>query len=124
MIKKAKQFDAVSTHLDITPSLTALLRGNYNMKFSPTSHYLGSGLDTSSTFQSKKIVPFNPYNKNSFPYYLFEKYVVTDEGVFEILKDLQLKKVHNKKEIARVQKHLKNYKMIDRYVCEKNKITK
>ena len=124
LIKQAKQFDAVSTHLDIAPSLTALLRGNYQMKFSNTSHYLGSGLDTSSTFQTKKIVPFNPYNKNNYPFYLFEKYVITQEGVFEIFKDLQLKKVNDKKKIASVQKHLKNYKMIDRYVCEKNKITK
>ncbi len=122
LIKKPKQFDAVSTHLDITPSLVALLKGNYQMQFGTKTHYLGTSLDTSSFFQSTKIVPFNPYNKNSHPYYLFGKYTVTDEGVFEIMKDLKVKKVFSKTIIKRVKAHLKNYKTIDRYVCEKNKL--
>lgn len=122
LIKKPKQFNAVSTHLDIAPSLVALLKGNYNMKFDNKTHYLGTGLDTSSVFQSSKVVPFNPYNKSSYPYYLFGKYIVNEEGVFEILKDLKVRKVFSKSIIKRVTEHLKNYKIIDRYVCEKNKL--
>ena len=122
LITKPKQFDAVSTHQDIAPSLNALLKNNFGLNFPSTNHYIGTELDTNSTFRSKKIVPFNAYNKNNYPYYLFGKYILTDEGVFEIKKNLQLTKVTSPTIIKNVKNHFHYYKIVDRYVCEKNKI--
>ncbi len=122
LIKRSKTFEAVSTHQDIAPSISALLKYNFGLKFPVTNHYIGNGLDTSSHFQSKKIVPFNAYNKNNYPYYLFGKYILTDEGVFEIKKNLHVNKITSPMIIKMVKKHFNSYKVVDRYVCEKNKL--
>jgi uncharacterized sulfatase len=122
LLKRVKQFPAVSTHLDITPSLQILLRDNFNISISSKNHYIGNGLDTTSHFKCDKIQPFNCYNKNNYPYYLYKNYIVCEDGIYQIKQHLRVQKITNQTLIRHIKKHVSDYKIIDRYVCKKNKL--
>jgi uncharacterized sulfatase len=54
LLKTTRQFTSIVSHNDITPSITALLRDNFNLKTSKYVSWVGTSLDTSSTFNSKQ----------------------------------------------------------------------
>ena len=123
LLKKRDVFKGVSTHLDITPSLLALLKGNFGLKVSEQNHWLGSGLDTSKVFRCNTIAPFNLYSVD-FPKFLFHDYFLTQDGVYKVSKDLKATIVRDPKIIKKVNQFANRFKLIDKYVCEKDKIWK
>ncbi len=57
LLKQARIFPAVSSHLDVTPSLVELLRNQYGLTLPDTVAWIGTGLDTSTKFRSAKSIP-------------------------------------------------------------------
>lgn len=50
LLKAPRRMAAVSTHLDVAPSLLALLAGSYGMHFPDSASWRGTGLDTALAF--------------------------------------------------------------------------
>lgn len=124
LIQKSQTFKGVSTHQDIAPSLIALLQGNFNLKFEQKKHWLGQGLDTSTVFRCDRIAPFNLYSTD-FPHFLYKNYFLTENGtVLKIKKDLQTEIVKDERIINEVNQFSEDFKMVDKYVCDQNKIWK
>jgi uncharacterized sulfatase len=57
MLKQPERIRAVSSQLDITPSLLALLAHNYGLKRPAQVAWAGSGLDTGTAFASRQEIP-------------------------------------------------------------------
>ena len=123
LLKKRDVFKGVSTHLDITPSLLALLKGNFGLKISEQNHWLGSGLDTSKVFRCNRVAPFNLYSVD-YPKFLYHDYFLTQDGVYKVSKELKATIVTDPKIIKKVNQFANRFKLIDKYVCEKDKIWK
>jgi sulfur relay (sulfurtransferase) DsrF/TusC family protein len=49
---------------------------------------------------------------------------LTQDGVYKLSDDLKATLVHDKKIIKKINEMANKFKMIDRYVCEKDKIWK
>ncbi|MBE0648595.1 MAG: LTA synthase family protein [Bacteroidales bacterium] len=58
MLKSPHHFSSVSTHQDITPSLIAMLQNKYQFEKHPFVHWLGAGIDTSTTFRNIHTTQF------------------------------------------------------------------
>lgn len=61
LLTRHQQFAAMVTHLDIAPTLTALLRHHYHLPLPTTTHSLGQALDTTATGSNRTmlIVDYN-----------------------------------------------------------------
>lgn len=121
LIKEHAIFKGVSTHLDIAPSLIALLQGNYGLNFNNEKQWLGTGLDTSSTFRCNRIAPFNLYSSD-YPHFLYHDYFLTQDAVIKISDGLSSEVVTDTAIINMVNKFARDFKAIDNYVCKKDKI--
>ena len=121
LIIKPEIFKGVSTHLDILPSLSALLQENYGLTFNKEKHWLGQGLDTSKTFRCDRIAPLNLYS-SGYIQLLYHDYILTENGVFKISSDFQTSVVSDTLIINKVNRFASDYKSIDNYVCNKNRI--
>jgi len=123
LLKKKAVFKGVSTHLDIAPTLLALLKGNYGLKLNETSHWLGSELNTSKKFTCNQVVPLSLYS-NVYPTFIYRDYFSTQDGIYKMEKDLNATLVTDLKIIKKVRKIEASFKLIDKYVCEKDRIWK
>lgn len=124
LIKKNQTFKGVSTHLDITPSLIALLRENFGLKFNKKQHWLGQGLDTSKDFRCNRIAPFNLYSPD-FPHFLYKNYFLTEDGaVLRVLENLKTEVVKDEKIVKEVKHFADDFQAVDKYVCDQDKIWK
>lgn len=123
LLKKKAVFKGVSTHLDITPSLLALLKGNYGLKLNETSHWIGNELNTSKQFNCNQIVPLSLYS-NVYPTFIYKDYFSTEDGIYKMEKDLNATLVTDEKIIKKVRKIEASFKLIDNYVSEKDRIWK
>ena len=121
LLKKNAVFKGVSTHLDISPTLLSLLKGNYGLKVNKTSHWLGSELNTSTKFSCNQVVPLSLYS-NVYPTFIYKDYFLTQDGVYKIGKELNATLVTDEKIIKKVRKIADNFKLVDKYVCEKDRI--
>ena len=123
LLKTNKVFKGVSTHLDIAPSILALLQGNFGIKISKAKPWIGKGLDTSTSFKCDHITPLSLYS-GEHPTFIYKDYFLTQDGVYKLSDDLKATLVHDKKIIKKVNAMANKFKMIDKYVCEKDKIWK
>jgi hypothetical protein len=83
LLKNARQFHSVSSHLDITPSLLAMLYNAYNFKKEQYSHWLGQGIDTAQRFQNIHTMAFTRKN-NKTEDYLKNDYYYSGELLYKI----------------------------------------
>ena len=121
LIKKPEIFKGVSTHLDIAPSLIALLQGNYGLKFNAEKHWLGKGLDTSKTFTCDRVAPLNLYSSD-YPHFLYHDYLLTQDALYKISDNLNASVVSDPALIEKINKFASDFKAIDKYVCDSNRV--
>ena len=57
MINRPAEFESVSSHFDIAPSLISFLEKNYDVKTPEINSFIGRGLDTTRSFQNIHQIP-------------------------------------------------------------------
>ncbi len=57
LLNRTAQFASISTHFDITPSLLAYLKSNYQLKVPSVKSWIGNGLDTTRSFRNTHSYP-------------------------------------------------------------------
>lgn len=121
MLKEAITFSSVSSHLDVTPSLLALLNNRYNMTLPKVVHWLGEGIDMSKEFRAIKNIPFMR-TKNELNDYLYGKYFLAGDELFELTPSMDLEPLNDSSLQSKILKKLNDFKIINKYVCENNHI--
>lgn len=114
MLKDKKEFPAIVTHRDITPSILAMMKSAYGIKTPDTVAWINTGLDTVSYFRSKT---FSPQLKASriMSNMIFGDYYYDDGRVYKI--NYQNKVLSLIPEENEQVKHLlSEYKALDDYV--------
>src|SRR5262249_33863482 len=57
LVATPRRFPAISSHIDVTPSVLAYLEHNYDVMTDDSVQWLGQGLDTSAVFASRRVGP-------------------------------------------------------------------
>lgn len=117
-LKKAEEFGAISSHYDVAPSLTSLLKNNYNVTFPNQMHYIGSCIDTTKNFNAKTFIPFMRINRDILDICYDDKFL-SDGKTFELKDNLKANEIADDKDLDTL---LKSFIDVNNYVCEKNKI--
>ncbi len=121
LLKGAVSFPAITTQQAIPVSLTNLLAGNYGLTVSDTVHWLSSGLDTSSCFQSQIDMPFMFNNRNIEEYIYYDKFY--SRGlVYDILDPLSMELIDDDDLAKTLGEKIELYKRINKYIILSDKL--
>ena len=119
MLKTAKTISSISSHLDVAPSILALLNSKYEIKMPKKVAWLGGGLDMQSDFRSIKDIPLIA-NKSGTMEFLHRDKLFFDGDAFEIDSHLNISGVLGHK--GDLGRRLNDFMAMNVYVTEKDKI--
>ena len=122
LLKDDKVIASVSSHLDVTPSVLSFLKESYRMNMPDTTHWLGDGLDTTSSYQNIHSIAFMR-NSTEIPDYLSADYFLNEDVLYDISLGFDNKqKINSREIISHLKNKLANFRMINKYVCTSDKI--
>ncbi len=108
LLRQPLRVRAVSSHLDVTPSLLALLAHTYGLKRPARAAWTGSGLDVATTFRSTHEFPLKQ-TKTSALDFVSGRWFLHDGTLFELQDGLRTSEVDDAGLRAQVQAHLQAY---------------
>lgn len=108
LLRQPARVRAVSSHLDVTPSLLALLAHTYGLKRPARAAWTGSGLDMATTFRSTHEFPLKQ-TKTSALDFVSGRWFLHDGTLFELQDGLRTVEVDDAGLRAQVQAHLQAY---------------
>lgn len=114
-------FKGLCSHIDILPSIIALLQDNYGLKFSLPKHWIGQGLDTSKIFNANRNIPL-VINSKILPQYISGYNAVINNNIVRFDSLFNIKEEFNEERKNNVKNLFENYSLLNKYVCLQNKI--
>jgi lipoteichoic acid synthase len=121
MIKEYRQFNGVSSHFDVTPTLLSYLSENYGISTPDQIHWLGGELSTSTEFEAKKQFPFMR-TKNQMPDYLSGEYYLSGSQLFRLYEGMEVGTINDRWEKERITEEFQRFKAMNLYVTSENKL--
>jgi phosphoglycerol transferase MdoB-like AlkP superfamily enzyme len=121
LLIKASNFRGACSHIDILPSLAVLLKQNYGLDVASKIHWIGKGLDTSSSKVFDRIIPLK-LTSIEMPNFIYNNNVLLNNKVMKLNAHLLLTEelsINNKNKINELYE---NYKLINNYVCSQDRI--
>jgi tetratricopeptide (TPR) repeat protein len=121
MLKNPERFKAVSSHLDIAPSVISFLQNNYNVSISDKIAWMGTGLDTHKTFRNQKQLGLMRY-KGSFKDFVYKEYFFADNQLFKIKNNMDIVEIEDEKIRKEIADSFSYFKKMNAYLTKKDKI--
>lgn len=123
MLKTPKKFYSVNSHNNLTPTIVSLILNNYKkLSYNPKEvHWLGDVMDTAVAFRNKQSMPFM-YWSREIGDYIWKDYILSSGQLYKLTPDLLMEKYSNDSIKNHVTKLLNNFKIINSYVCDNNKV--
>lgn len=122
MLKEAKHFLSVNSHNNLAPTISALILNNYQLPYKPKEvNWMADVLDTCASFRNLQSMPFMAWSREMEDY-IYKDYMLSGDQLYKLTPNLMQEPCTNdsmKKHIARL---LENFKIINSYVCDNNKI--
>jgi phosphoglycerol transferase MdoB-like AlkP superfamily enzyme len=94
MLKRTAQIESISSHLDIAPSLLAFLKKNYHLDTPTIVTWVGTGLDTDTSFRNIHHYPLK-HTKTNLIDYISGMYFLDQDVLFSIGKYMDLEPIQD-----------------------------
>lgn len=122
MLKAPKKFLSVNSHNNLAPTITNLILQNYQMKYHPKEvHWLGSVMDTATQFRNIHAMPFMEWSREITDY-IYKGYYLSGDQLYKLTPDLLEEPGNNDSMKNYMIKLRENFKLINTYVTENNKL--
>ncbi len=121
-LKHGVTFNAVVSHLDITPSLLAFEETQTKTKIPKEAQWMGTGLDTSRKFKSDKIQAF-VRNSREIVDFIDSNYYLNDKKLYAINKNLKLKLLKDSAKYTKMHNLCKNEEKLFHIVVDQDIIS-
>ena len=108
LLRRPAHIRAVSSHLDVTPSLLALLSHTYGLRRPARASWTGTGLDMAETFRSAHEFPLKQ-TKTSVPDFVSGRWFLHDGRLFELQDGIRASEVDDDGVRAQVAARLQAY---------------
>ena len=121
LLKGPRFMRSTSSHLDVAPSVLAMLKNRYGFNVSEVTHWLGNGLDTTMAPHSVADVAFIQ-NSKTISEYLSGDHFIMNGKVSKVLPECWLKETPDTELTARMQQQLDDFKLLNTYVTRNNRL--
>lgn len=123
LLKQSRRMEPVVSHYDIAPSLTAYLRNNYHCTFPKYTHYLGECLDTSLTFNAKRMQAFM-LNNRSVEEWMHDTLYVCNDELYGVRENLDLVRVESEPLLQKMKGECSQYQLLSVYAVDNDYLVK
>ena len=117
MLKRTAQFESISTHFDVTPSLLSLLKKNLGLNLPTGSSWMGDGLDTARIFRNIHSYPLIQ-TKTAMVDFVYGEYHLNGNQLFKLNRDMNETPIQDESRLNQLMSSFNNFK------TKNNKITK
>ena len=121
MLRQPRMMRSVSSHLDVAPSVLAMMRARYGIRTRPLAAWLGSGIDTSVAPRNLHSFPIILNSKEIIEYIRHSDYLWKDR-LYEILPGLWLKDSYDRAALQQLHRELTDFKILNTYVTKQDKL--
>ena len=122
MLKAPRKFLSVNAHNHRAPTITSLLLNNYQLSYNPKEvNWLGGVMDTCTTFRNIQSMPFMAWSREIYDY-IYKGYMLSGDQLYKLTPDLLQEPCRNDSVKKHITRLLENFKIINSYVCDNNKI--
>ncbi len=122
MLKAPHKFYSVNSHNNLAPTITALVLNNYKMPYIPEEvNWMGDVIDTCTAFRNTQSMPFMAWSREINDY-IYKEYMLSEGKLYKLTPDLLMEPYRNDSIQEHINLLLENFKVINSYVCDKNKI--
>lgn len=118
LLSRTASFKGVCSQLDVTPSILNFMKKNYRLNLPTLTHWVGTGLDTSSSFRSVKSFPLKR-NKNELIDYVSGEYFYTDGQLYKISSGMIIDKADNEPKTKELAAKFQLFKNKNATACDK-----
>ncbi|MBA3656443.1 MAG: sulfatase-like hydrolase/transferase [Gemmatimonadaceae bacterium] len=115
LLKEPRRFSSVSSHLDVTPTVLAFLRNNYDVELPDSVHWLGTGIDTATLFRNVHRLALMP-NKNQLDGYVDGVNFLSGDQLFQLDGHFNLRELNDAPARERLRGELERFKGVSRFV--------
>lgn len=115
LVKAPHTMRAVSSHLDVTPTFAAYLSKNYGLPLPSRVPWLGSGIDTATTFRNTHAIPLMR-SKNELDDFLKGLRLLSGDRVFALTDDLQVDEIEAPAMRDSLRSNLSAFRQLNRFV--------
>ncbi|MGH8053810.1 MAG: LTA synthase family protein [Stenotrophomonas sp.] len=122
LLKQPKRIAAVSSQLDVTPSLMALLSNTYGLQRPERTPWLGSGLDMHPGFRNIHALPLKQ-TKTSAPEYLADQWWLRDGKLYALQEGMHLAPADDAAVQAWVTQRLQRYTQANAIFLQQGALT-
>jgi phosphoglycerol transferase MdoB-like AlkP superfamily enzyme len=119
MLKKSVHMRSVSSHLDVTPTILAMMRQQYNISTRSLAPWMGSGIDTAAGPRNIHTLPFILNNKEIIEYVNQSDYLFQNT-ISRILPDLWLNNNPDTSILRKMNGERADFKILNTYVTKQN----
>jgi phosphoglycerol transferase MdoB-like AlkP superfamily enzyme len=121
LIKTPESFDGFGSHIDVTPSILALLSENFGMEFPEEKHWIGRGLDVSKSHRNHRFIPLCIYD-DLLPQCVIDNYVVYKDRIIEFDLKFNTSELTDQDLITELRSRLDNYIYVNQYACTQDRL--
>jgi hypothetical protein len=121
LLKAPAKMKAINSHYDFTPSLLSFLSNSYDVELPKQTAWVGEGIDTSKAFRNIHKIPLMRY-KGKINDFVYKDYMYSDGTLFKIKEDFNTYKISDKKVLKEIIGHFKEFKNLNAYVTQNDKI--
>ncbi len=122
LLKQPKRIAAVSSQLDVTPSLMALLSNTYGLQRPARTPWLGSGLDMNESFRNIHQLPLKQ-TKTSAPEYLADRWWLRDGKLYALQEGMHLSPADDAAVQAWMTQRLQRYTQANAIFIQRGALT-
>jgi len=124
MLKAPRKFLSVNSHNNLAPTITNLIINNFSVPYKPSQvPWLGSVMDTSTAFRNIHSMPFMEWSRDISDY-IYQDYFLSGDHLYKLTPDLQEESINNDSVKNHMIRLRENFKLINKYVTENNKVFK
>ncbi len=121
MLKRSASIGAVSSHLDITPSMMKFLKVNYKIKTPDLVTWVGTGLDTAKQFRNVHSYPLKQTVSEMIDYVSGE-YFLNNKTLYSMGDNFNLQPVDDKAKLAQLVSEFDQYKSQNKQLSQSLKL--
>lgn len=121
MLNRSEKFKSISSHWDVAPSLFSFLMNNYKFNNLEKVAWMSEGLDTAKYFRNIHKIPLMRY-KGNINDFIYKDYLYSDGELYKINESFGIYKVKEDELLKTVSDTLKEFKKLNAYITQRDKI--
>lgn len=121
MQTKPEKFKGICSHMDIMPSILALINNKYAEKNIDTVPWIGTGLSDATSFTNDHNIPLTRY-KGAIKDFVSGNMYLSDNVLFRIDEKFTITEERDSDEHDKMRQKISQFQKINNYVTQNNKI--